>query len=321
MNAEPTIRCRNLLLSAIAATLLLGAPGAALAEEFDEARARVDEALRKNPNRVIRQALESCETRRNHAVALYNEGQSARAMRSLKFCFNLLGISETPPVKKQVVEQGPSIEEVQAQAAAEVESALELTPDLENGLEIWRSCAMCHGPEGWGLGNGSVPQVAGQHRKVVIQQLADIRAGNRDNLLMMPYSSAESIGGPQGVADVAGYIDTLEISVEVDKGSGEDLALGEQIYGEKCASCHGAAGEGDNERFIPRIQSQHYAYLVRQFEWIRDGKRRNSNPEMAKQIQGFSAEETHAVLDYVSRLEPPAALQAPPGWRNPDFPN
>jgi hypothetical protein len=41
--------------------------------------------------------------------------------------------------------------------------------------------------------------------------------------------------------------------------------------------------------------------------------------EMVTQVQGFGERETHAVLDYVSRLEPPAAMQAPPGWKNPDF--
>jgi hypothetical protein len=29
---------------------------------------------------------------------------------------------------------------------------------------------------------------------------------------------------------------------------------------------------------------------------------------------------TDAILDYVSRLQPPEELQAPPGWSNPDFP-
>jgi cytochrome c553 len=194
-----------------------------------------------------------------------------------------------------------------------------VTPNVENGLEIYRSCAMCHKPEGWGLSNGSVPQLAGQHRKVVIKQLADIRAGNRDNLLMVPYSSLESMGGAQAVADVAGYIDTLEISIDTGKGSGKDLELGERLYAENCAKCHGPRGEGNDETFMPRIQSQHYQYLLRQFEWIRDGRRRNANPEMVAQIQAFEPQEVEAILDYVSRLEPPEELQAPPGWHNPDF--
>ena len=59
---------------------------------------------------------------------------------------------------------------------------------------------------------------------------------------------------------------------------------------------------------MPRIQSQHFAYLVRQFEWIRDGKRRNAHPEMRAQIQGYSTQEAHAVLDHVSRLEAPPSV-------------
>ncbi len=125
----------------------------------------------------------------------------------------------------------------------------------------------------------------------------------------------------QAVADVAGYIDTLEIGVDNGKGPGRDLELGERLYRENCARCHGATGEGDADSFVPRVQAQHYNYLVTQFQWIREGKRRNANAEMVAQIQGFNELETQAVLDYVSRLEPPSELQAPPDWQNPDFPN
>jgi len=31
---------------------------------------------------------------------------------------------------------------------------------------------------------------------------------------------------------------------------------------------------------MPLIQGQHYNYQVRQFEWIRTGKRRNADEEM-----------------------------------------
>jgi cytochrome c553 len=208
-----------------------------------------------------------------------------------------------------------------ADAAREIEQALELTPDIENGLRIYRTCAECHQPEGWGLANGSMPQIAGQHRKVVVKQLADFRAGNRDEPGMCPLASAEKIGGAQAVADVTGYIDTLEISIENGKGPGNQLELGRALYGANCARCHGPEGEGDDDRDMPRIQAQHYAYLVRQFEWIRDGKRRNADPEMTAQVRSFSAEEISAVSDYVSRLQPPEAFQAPKGWRNPDFPD
>lgn len=285
--------------------------------DFDEDLARVDKALRTNPSGVMSQALDACVQRRRFALQLLNAGEEARATRSLKRCFQLLEISEHAPMAK--VEAPPTPEDLQAKAQRELDRALLLKPNLENGLAIYRECAACHTPEGWGLESGSVPQIAGQHHNVVIKQLADIRAGNRDNVLMVPYSSPERIGGAQGVADVAGYIDTLEIHVATGKGSGDDLEYGEELYAKNCVRCHGENGEGNNETFVPRIQSQHFGYLRRQFEWIRDGKRRNANPEMAAQIQGFGDRETNAVLDYVSRLEPPAELQAPPGWTNPDF--
>lgn len=309
-----------LLAIAIAIGVLVGGPVAVFADDFVDDLARVDQGLKKNPKRVAHLALESCRNRRNFAARLYYAGESARAERSLKYCFKLLEIPEERPDPVETVKvETRSMEEVQGRAARELEEALALTPNIENGLKIYRECAACHMPEGWGLSAGGVPQVAGQHRKVVIKQLADTRAGNRDNVLMVPYASVEAIGGAQAVADVAGYIDTLEISVENGKGPGKDLELGERLYRENCARCHGEAGEGDDERYMPRIQAQHYNYLVRQFEWIRDGKRRNADAAMVAQIEGFEERETRAVLDYVSRQQPPEEFQAPAGWRNPDF--
>ena len=36
-------------------------------------------------------------------------------------------------------------------AMHEYEQALELTPSVENGRRVYRTCAVCHTPEGWGL--------------------------------------------------------------------------------------------------------------------------------------------------------------------------
>ena len=301
--------------------LLAVVPVQASADEFETTLARIDQALKTNPNHVVQHAMDTCLSRRAYAAKLYYSGQTARAERSLKYCIKLLDISEpvAPPKVDHEKELAEAKAKVQSEAARELERALTLTPNIKNGLEIYRGCAACHTPEGWGLKSGVVPQLAGQHRSVVIKQLADIRSGNRANLLMLPYSSIEAIGGPQAVADVAGYIDTLEISVENGKGEGLDLELGASLYAKNCADCHGKRGEGDNEKFRPRIQAQHYDYLVTQFEQIRAGTRQNADPEMVAQIKSFEDREMRAVLDYVSRLQPPEELQAPPGWSNPDF--
>ena len=215
---------------------------------------------------------------------------------------------------------GPVLASPSDDAMLEYERALSMTPNLENGRKIYRTCAVCHTPEGWGLESGAYPQVAGQLRTVIIKQLADIRARNRDNPTMYPFTSPQLLGGAQEISDVAAYISQLPMSPRNGVGLGNDLALGEKLYEENCTECHGANGEGDAEGHIPAIYGQHYRYLLRQFEWIKMERRRNADKKMVKQIHNFSHRDIRAVLDYSSRIRPPADKVAQPGWTNPDFP-
>lgn len=203
-------------------------------------------------------------------------------------------------------------------AALELEKALQLTPDPKRGRQIFLICAMCHQPEGWGTGDGVYPQIAGQLYPVIIKQLADIRARNRDTPTMLPFTMLELLDLQQ-IADVAAYLSRLPMSPSNGVGPGTDPDKGERLYREYCVDCHEKQGEGIADEHMPLIQGQHYPHLMRQFEWIATGKRRNADPEMVEQIQGFSAEDISAIMDYTSRLSPPPARRAAAGWQNPDF--
>jgi len=205
-------------------------------------------------------------------------------------------------------------------AMDEYQAALQLSPDLENGKRVYRICTVCHAPEGWGLESGAYPQVAGQLRTVIIKQLADIRARNRDNPTMLPFTSPQLLGGAQEIADVAAYISQLPMSPHNGVGPGMDLAWGEQLFKDNCTECHGDRGEGNLEDHIPAIYGQHFRYLLRQFEWIKMERRRNADRKMVKQIHNFTHRDIYAVLDYVSRIRPPQEKLAAEGWQNPDFP-
>jgi cytochrome c553 len=206
------------------------------------------------------------------------------------------------------------------ESGGEREEAMALTPDLDNGRDVFEVCSACHLPEGWGTEDGTFPQLAGQKRGVLIKQLADIRAKNRDNPTMYPFALPESIGDAQALADVVAYIEKLPMNPDNGVGPGTDLTLGEQLFKDNCVKCHGEHAQGNEEKYYPRLEGQHYKYMLRQFEWIRDGKRRNANPDMVKQIKAFSDKDMSAVVDYVSRLKPPAKDLAPSkDWKNPDF--
>ena len=206
----------------------------------------------------------------------------------------------------------------------EKDEAMHMTPDLENGIEVYEVCAACHLTEGWGTKEGTFPQLAGQSFAVAIKQLADIRALNRDNPTMYPFALPEAIGGAQNLADVSAYI--AQLPMNPDNGKGEwpegtkEFEHGKMLFEKNCVECHGAKGEGIEEKLFPVIWGQHYNYMVRQFEWIRDGKRRNANPDMVKQIAEFSDYDMKAVVNYVSRIPVDPELLAPSvDWLNPDF--
>ena len=207
-------------------------------------------------------------------------------------------------------------------ADEEYTQALKSAPDLESGRRLYLTCAVCHRPEGWGTLDGTYPQIAGQPNTVIIKQLADIRARNRDNPLMYPFAVPRILGGPQEIADVAAYIARLPMTPHNGVGPGTDLELGAELYDRNCVDCHGRQGEGDAREHVPAVWGQHYNYLLRQFQWIKIGKRRNADAEMQKQIRNFTDRDIRAVLDYTSRLKPPAdRLADSPDWQNPDFPN
>ncbi len=190
------------------------------------------------------------------------------------------------------------------------EEAMKLVPNIENGKNIYETCALCHTEQGWGMTPGigryyvpgAYPQLAGQHQSVLIKQLYDIRDLNRDNPVMYPFTLDKYIGGVQDVADVTGYIATLPVNQQNHHGKGDNLKNGKKLYEKNCSRCHGDNGEGDKDNFYPKLSNQHYQYMLRQFLWIKEGKRRNANIKMIKQIQNFKYKDIVDVIDYASRL-------------------
>jgi len=179
--------------------------------------------------------------------------------------------------------------------------ALAAKGDATRGEISFEVCQGCHRKGALGRINGSYPRLAGQHRSVLIKQMTDVRAGRRRNDTMLPFADKHVIG-PQDIADIAVYLADLPVPPDNGKGPGEGLAAAQALYRDQCAECHGNDGEGSGTKFYPRVNGQHYRYLLREMVAIRDGQRGNANPRMVDIVKPLSNAQLDALADYMSRL-------------------
>ena len=196
-----------------------------------------------------------------------------------------------------------------AQEGEKIE-ALKLKGSAKDGKEGYEVCGACHLPSGAGRTDGTFPQLAGQHTTVLIKQMADIRAGLRDNPTMYPF--AKELTDAQELANVSAYIESLCIPIDHGRYDGADaakqIADGKAMYEKECIECHKANGEGVKDKFYPVLAGQHYKYLLRQMTEIRDGKRRNANPDMVTIIKKYDNTQLIAISAYQSSLVMPGSM-------------
>jgi cytochrome c553 len=179
--------------------------------------------------------------------------------------------------------------------------ALRAKGDPVRGEITFEICQGCHRVHALGRADGSYPRLAGQHDTVLIKQMTDVRAGRRRNERMLPFVDKHVVS-PQDIADIAAFLTRLPVPADNGKGPGTDLPKGAAIYLDQCATCHGRAGEGDANRFYPRVSGQHFKYLLREMIDIRDGARLNANPKMIGVVKHYADSELEAAADFMSRL-------------------
>lgn len=174
------------------------------------------------------------------------------------------------------------------------------------GEEIFVTCVRCHGGDGLGPRDGGAPAIAGQYPRVIITELVDFRThySNRHDPRMDRIADSHLLSQPNDLAEIAYYVSTLSRGRVAPGGSGEWSKRGETIYHAQCAGCHGASAQGDGERGVPWLASQHYEYLRREILYSRDRRRPNMEKKHAELFQPMSQQDIDGLADYLSRLAP-----------------
>lgn len=186
-------------------------------------------------------------------------------------------------------------------ASVEYRAALAAVPDARRGDQIFATCAACHGVDGSGLPDGSVPVIGSQHYPVLLRQLVDYRHAERWDIRMEHVSRLKVMQTPQDLADVAALIASLQPMGPTVHGSGEFLTNGARVYFERCEACHGATGQGNADRGVSRLAGQHPEYLIRQFIDVVEIRRPRLSKTHAPLLRELQRTELEGIADYLSR--------------------
>ena len=187
-----------------------------------------------------------------------------------------------------------------AESAAPAASAADANKGaaISNGV-----CVACHTNDG-SRGTPANPILQGQHPEYLAKQLAEFKAGTRENAIMRGIASTLSDADMKNVA-------AFYASKQAKPGAAKNkdlAALGEKIYRggiadraiAACTACHGPTGAGLPIQY-PRLGGQHADYVEAQLLAFRGGVRKN-NAVMTGVAAKLNDREIKAVSDYVAGL-------------------
>jgi len=165
------------------------------------------------------------------------------------------------------------------------------------GTKLYRDCAACHGKDGGGVIDGSVPAIGGQPAEVVRRQLQSFRRGARTDLRMQHFSNNDHLAGDEAVSR---YVAGLQRVMPPATGSGRALDAGAAEFARSCASCHGPRGQAVASRGIPALARQHASYLERKMREAAAGQNSIGQSHRAI-ISRIPPERAEAIANWLSR--------------------
>jgi cytochrome c553 len=172
-----------------------------------------------------------------------------------------------------------------------------------SGARLYLDCGACHGKDGGGVADGSVPAIGGQPARALVAALDDFRSSRRQDLRMRHFADPQHLVDAGEVAAVAAHVATLRRTAPAGTGDGRDLARGASLFRSRCASCHGLEGTASETPPRRALAGQHAGYIERK---MIDGgltaAQARRHAALAEEIGGPGVA---AIADHLSRLPPP----------------
>ena len=166
-------------------------------------------------------------------------------------------------------------------------------------------CAGCHMADGNSV-NPDWPSLAGQHQAYLAKQLADFKAGVRQDATMAPMVAALT---EEDMANLGAYFESQtpkggEAAPELVEAGKAIYVAGNAASGvAACAACHGPTGSGNPAANFPSLKGQHAKYTATQLKKFRSGERGNDAGKMMQNVAASMTDaEIEAVASYIQGL-------------------
>lgn len=161
-----------------------------------------------------------------------------------------------------------------------------------------QTCIACHGPGG----NSTDPQypvLAGQTPRYIYLQLKDYKQDRRVHPLMTPM--AKSLSAEEMLA-LGDYFAAQPRTGQVEQGDPALVVRGQKVADDAlCAMCHLGGFSGQNE--VPRVNGQHYSYILGQLLAFKNRHRTNDAGNMAAVVKTLADDDLKALAAYIANLQ------------------
>lgn len=157
-------------------------------------------------------------------------------------------------------------------------------------------CFSCHGENGVSL-QPEVPNLAAQPASYLLEQIRRFGDGRRRDAFMQGLLKAVT---DNEKLNIAIYFAAQKTPLGTPSPSA-NLDAGKVLYGQRCVSCHGAKGRGNDA--MPNVAGQKTEYLSKSLKRYRDRTGERQHKEMSESLASVTDIDLDNLSSYMAALK------------------